>query len=135
MLGLVTSAVSSATTAAFVHAKAHLAQNSNISLPADTKRSFKNQRDEQEKQLYSALFEAVWLTLSQFGMSRKHLQCQWCGVKSDYLFPVKAVSTVFKANMLAVLRHRELTIPSGYPDEKGLVCLQQTLFVLGRNRS
>tara|TARA_R110002033_G_scaffold165931_1_gene204270 strand:- start:5429 stop:5734 length:306 start_codon:yes stop_codon:yes gene_type:complete len=101
LFGLVTSAVSSATTAAFVHAKAHLAKNSNISLPADTKCSFKNQRDEQEKQLYSALFEAVWLTLSEFGMSRKNLQCQcqWCGVKSDYLFPVKAVSTVFKAKM------------------------------------
>jgi hypothetical protein len=101
--------------------------------------------DEQAKLVYSALFEAVWQTLSRFGMTRKHLQgqlgctavlhtwgqtltqhihlhClipggvvteqgQWRGVKSDYLFPVKAVSTVFKAKMLAALRQRELTIP------------------------
>jgi hypothetical protein len=51
LLGLVTSAVSSATTAAFVHAKAHLAKNSNISLPADTKRSFNNQRADYAKQI------------------------------------------------------------------------------------
>ncbi len=96
--------------------------------------------------MYSALFEAVWQTLSRFGMTRKHLQgqlggtavlhtwgqtltqhihlhClipggviteqgQWRGVKSDYLFPVKAVSTVFKAKMLAALRQREITIPN-----------------------
>jgi hypothetical protein len=99
----------------------------------------------QAKHLYSALFEAVWQTLSRFGMTRKHLQgqlgctavlhtwgqtltqhihlhClipggavteqgQWRGVKSDYLFPVKAVSKVFKAKMLAALRQREVTIP------------------------
>jgi hypothetical protein len=101
--------------------------------------------DVQAKLLYSALFEAVWQTLSRFGMRRKHLQgqlgctavlhtwgqtltqhihlhClipggvitaqgQWRGVKSDYLFPVKAVSTVFKAKMLAALRLRDITIP------------------------
>ncbi|WP_351125146.1 transposase, partial [Shewanella sp. T24-MNA-CIBAN-0130] len=30
----------------------------------------------QAKHLYSALFEAVWQTLSRFGMTRKHLQGQ-----------------------------------------------------------
>lgn len=97
------------------------------------------------KKLYSALFEAVWQTLSQFGMSRKHLKGQlggtavlhtwgqnlsqhihlhclipggvltaqgdWHGVKSDYLFPVKALSTVYRAKMLHALRKRELEPP------------------------
>ena len=96
------------------------------------------------KKLYGALFEAVWQTLSQFGMSRKqlqgqlggtmvlhtwgqtltqhiHLHClipggvltaqgQWHGVKSDYLFPVKALATVYRAKMLAALRRRELAV-------------------------
>ncbi|EDM67901.1 transposase, IS91 family, putative [Moritella sp. PE36] len=96
------------------------------------------------KKLYSALFEAVWQTLSQFGMTRKHLQGQlggtvvlhtwgqtltqhihlhclipggvltsqgeWHGVKSDYLFPVKALANVYRAKMMQALRHRELVI-------------------------
>ncbi|MCL1058846.1 IS91 family transposase [Shewanella gelidimarina] len=97
------------------------------------------------KALYSALFEAVWQTLSQFGISRKqlqgqlggtavlhtwgqnlsqhiHLHClipggvltqqgEWRGVKSDYLFPVKALATVYRAKMLQALRARELDVP------------------------
>ena len=97
------------------------------------------------KKLYSALFEAVWQTLRQFGMTRKHLQGQlggtavlhtwgqtltqhihlhclipggvltpegeWHGVKSDYLFPVKALATVYRAKMLQALRERELDTP------------------------
>ncbi|MGS0683519.1 IS91 family transposase [Shewanella sp. 125m-7] len=97
------------------------------------------------KKLYSALFAAVWQTLSQFGMSRKHLQGQlggtavlhtwgqnlsqhihlhclipggvltaqdiWHGVQSDYLFPVKALATVYRAKMLQALRARELDVP------------------------
>jgi len=96
------------------------------------------------KQLYSALFEAVWQTLSKFGMTRKHLQGQlgatvvlhtwgqtltqhihlhclipggvltsqgeWHGVKSDYLFLVKALSHVYRAKMLHALRQRKLMI-------------------------
>ena len=97
------------------------------------------------KELYSALFESVWQTLRQFGMSRKRLQGQlggtavlhtwgqnliqhihvhclipggvltaqgdWHGVKSDYLFPVKALATVYRAKMLQALRTRELDVP------------------------
>ncbi|MBU3006128.1 transposase zinc-binding domain-containing protein [Paraglaciecola arctica] len=38
-------------------------------------------------------------------------QSHWRGVKKAYLFPVKALSTVFRAKMLAALRACELVVP------------------------
>ena len=98
------------------------------------------------KDLYDALFESVWKTLSKFGSNRKQLQGQlgctavlhtwgqtltqhihlhclipggaftqqgkWNAVNKDYLFPVKALSTVFRAKMIAALRQRNVDIPA-----------------------
>ncbi len=36
----------------------------------------------------------------------------WHGVKTDYLFPVKALSTVYRAKLLRALRQHELAIPA-----------------------
>lgn len=97
------------------------------------------------KALYSALFQAVWQTLSRFAANRNkhrgqlglttvlhtwgqtlsqhiHLHClvpggvltaenKWVGVKGQYLYPVKALSTVFRAKMLQVLRTQQVEIP------------------------
>jgi hypothetical protein len=38
-------------------------------------------------------------------------QAHWRGVNKAYLFPVKALSTVFRAKMLATLRECELVVP------------------------
>jgi len=38
-------------------------------------------------------------------------EANWKGVKKPYLFPVKALSTVFRAKMLAALRACELVVP------------------------
>lgn len=96
------------------------------------------------EKLYSALFQAVWATLSKFAIKRKsikgqlgmtavlhtwgqtlaqhiHVHClipggalngdNWRGVKTDYLFPVKALSNVFRAKMLSALRAVDVVIP------------------------
>ena len=94
--------------------------------------------------LYSALFRAVWQTLSQFAANRKkaqgqlgmtaelhtggqslsqhiHLHClvpggvlaaggKWCAQTGRYLYPVKALSTVFRAKMLAELRAEQVQV-------------------------
>ncbi len=65
---------------------------------------------------------AVLHTWGQTLTQHIHLHClipggilteygQWRGVKLGYLFPIKAVSTVFKAKMLAAMRQRELMPP------------------------
>ncbi len=36
----------------------------------------------------------------------------WHGVKTDYLFPVKALSTVYRGKLLQALRQRQLTVPA-----------------------
>ena len=36
----------------------------------------------------------------------------WHGVKTDYLFPVRALSTVYRAKLLRALRQHELAIPA-----------------------
>ena len=98
------------------------------------------------KELYSALFQAMWQTLSQFASNRRktsgqlgvttvlhtwgqslsqhiHLHClvpggvlttdgRWLAMKGKYLYPVKALSTVFRAKMMRALRVRQLTVPA-----------------------
>ena len=60
-------------------------------------------------------------TWGQTLMQHIHLHClipggvltsqgEWHGVKSDYLFPVKALANVYRAKMMQALRHRELVI-------------------------
>lgn len=65
---------------------------------------------------------AVLHTWGQTLAQHIHLHClipggaldataQWKGVKKHYLFPVKALSTVFRAKMLAALREYDVIIP------------------------
>jgi len=97
------------------------------------------------KGLYSALFQAMWQTLSQFAANRRkisgqlgvttvlhtwgqtlsqhiHLHClvpggvltaegQWVETKGKYLYPVKALSAVFRAKVMQALRARQLSVP------------------------
>ncbi|AVV85617.1 transposase [Shewanella putrefaciens] len=55
-------------------------------------------------------------------------------MKTDYLFPVRALSTVYRAKLLRALRQHELAIPAADTLMAKPWCLQQSVSEPRRNR-